>query len=195
MARRTTKKATVSDDLISDWPKEEEEETRSLISVDPTADVVSDYAEYRPRTVRNLKDLPAEGNLMKGLSVIFVLTLLGISDNDICAELKVTREELDVLRKGRGYKETFEMVLSELINVNSQAMVGRLTAYSNHALQELVNISFNSKKEGVRMSGVKDILDRAGVGKAFMSEHEKRAANELRIVIEKADEAQVKFED
>ncbi len=137
---------------------------------------------YRPLRKRSIKDLPAMPNVMKGIALVFTLTILGVSDREIGELLGVSSGQVRMIRDHVGYGETFEIVATEFVSAKSQRLVSRIAAMADDAIEQVHNIAVNGHKEANVLKASIDILDRAGV-KAKDTEANRQQQNELRITI------------
>ncbi len=137
---------------------------------------------YRPLRKRSIQDLPAMPNVMKGIALVFTLTILGVSDREIGELLGVTSSQVRSVRNHVGYGETFEIGAAEFVSAKSQRLVSRIAAMADDAIEQVHNISVNGHKEANVLKASIDILDRAGV-KAKDTEAHRQQQNELRITI------------
>jgi hypothetical protein len=144
--------------------------------------------DFKPAKTRSLKELPADPTFMRGVCVIFVYTMLGLSDAEMAINLGISPAELRKIRASRGYAETFEAILEEFVNANSTLLKSRIASYSHSALTELISLALTSKKEDIRLKGVTDILNRAGATSETMQKQQ-GSVNELRISVTKAEDA------
>lgn len=143
-------------------------------------------ADYRPQRKRSIPDLPAAPNVMKGVALVFTLTIMGVPDREIAEMLAITPSEVRHVRTHPAYGETFEIVASEFVNAKSKRLVSRIAAYAEGALDNVYNIAMNGQKENNVLKASIDILDRAGVRPKDLAEG-KGQQNELRITIVKGD--------
>lgn len=141
---------------------------------------------YRPIRKRALKELPAEIAIMKGVVLVFSLTILGVSDREIADSLGITISQVRSIREHSAYGETFEIISSEFVNANSQRLVAKIAAYADDALEEVHTIA-QTGKESNRLRASIDILDRAGVRPKDTAAQNQAQQNELRITIMRHD--------
>jgi hypothetical protein len=157
----------------------------SLFS-DPERNFVKSSSEFKPQRKRSVTELPASAKAMKGISLVFTLTVLGLPDRDIADMLAITPSEVRQIRTHPGYGETFEIIASEFVSAKSKRLVSRIAAYADGALDNVYNIAMNGQKENNVLKASIDILDRAGVRPKDMAERNSQQ-NELRITIVKGD--------
>jgi len=141
------------------------EEVKARTNVDPV--------DFRASRNRSVHDLPAEGSMMRAIAIVLVLTLFGVGDREMADFLGLKIDDVKRVRSHQGYTELFHQIVNEIVNVNSSILRGRIASYGNATLDELISLALSSKKETIRLAGVKDVLDRIGVGK----EDEKDRAN------------------
>ncbi len=163
---------------------------------DHVTEQIKSSKNYRPTRKRATRDLPAAPNVMKGVALVFTLTILGVSDREISDMLDITVSQVRQIRGHAAYGETFEIVSSEFVNAKSQRLVSRIAAYADDALDTVAEIA-QTGKENNRLKASIDILDRAGVRPKDTAEMGKTQQNELRITIIKQDgsEADVRVGD
>lgn len=142
-------------------------------------------SEYRPLARRAFKDFAASPSSLRAISVMFVLTVLGISDREVVDELGLTQDKIDEIRSSPMYSEVFDAILNEFINVNSGLLQSRIQAYSHAALTKVAHLSANAVKEETTLAASKDLLDRAGARPADLAGKNASMSNELRITITK----------
>ena len=143
-------------------------------------------SKYRPIRKRSIPELPASPKAMKGISLVFTLTVLGVSDREIAEMLAITPTEVRQIRTHPGYGETFEIIASEFVSAKSKRLISRIAAYADNALDNVYSIAMHGQKENNVLKASIDILDRAGVRPKDMAES-KGQQNELRITIVKSD--------
>ena len=151
---------------------------------------VKSSSEYRPQRKRSIPELPASTKAIKGIALVFTLTVLGLTDRDIGEMLEITPSDVRRVRSHPGYSETFEIIASEFVNAKSKRLISRIAAYADDALDNVHNIAMNGQKENNVLKASIDLLDRAGVRPKDLEN--KGQSNELRITIIKGDgEAEV----
>jgi len=143
-----------------------------------------DPESFRPDTSRVLKDISTALPIFNAAAVIFVFTLYGISDVEICDATKVTMEELNNIRKHRIYTEIFNAVLSEFVNSNSSLLQARIASMSHMALGRIADLAQFSELDTVAFTASKDLLDRSGARPEDLRKTNSQIMNELRIVVE-----------
>lgn len=153
---------------------------------DSSKNFVKSSSDYRPQRKRSIPDLPASPKAMKGISLVFTFTVLGVPDREIAEMLSITPSEVRQIRTHPGYGETFEIVASEFVSAKSKRLVSRIAAYADGALDNVYNIAMHGKKENNVLKASIDILDRAGVRPKDLADG-KGQQNELRITIVKGD--------
>jgi hypothetical protein len=141
-------------------------------------------ADFRPTKRRTVKELPAPPTMMNGVSVVFVYTMLGLSDREMADMLNISPIDIESLRNGEAYKELFDGVMNEFINADSDLVQSRIAAYAHSALIRVAEISATSEEESVALRASQDILDRAGhAPKDRNARANSMAGNDLRIVV------------
>lgn len=118
--------------------------------------------QFRPTRRISAKELPAPVNVMNGIGVIFMYTMLGLSDREISDALKLDMSQILELRKHTAYTQLFESILYEFVNAESDLIQSRIAAYSHNALSQVADLSDNSEEDAIRLRASMDILDRAG---------------------------------
>lgn len=149
---------------------------------DKDGKVDTSVINFKPSKRRALKELPAPVNIFNGISCVFVYAMLGVSEFDTATALKITIEEVKQIKKHAAYRETFDCVVGEFINVNSSLLQARIAAYGHEALTGLANIAINGKAEANQLRANIDLLDRGGHSKK-MDAGKTMGMGELRIVI------------
>jgi hypothetical protein len=153
---------------------------------DPAKSHVKSSSEYRPLRKRSIPELPASTKAMKGIAMVFTLTIMGLTDRDIAEMLDIMPSDVRSVRTHPGYGETFEIVASEFVSAKSKRLVSRIAAYADDALDNVYGIAMNGQKENNVLKASIDLLDRAGVRPKDLAEG-KGQQNELRITIVKGD--------
>jgi hypothetical protein len=148
---------------------------------------------FRPVKKRSIHELPAPINVVNAVSCVFMYTMLGLGEREIIDALKITQAELKQLRNHPAYAECFNAVLGEFINSNSDLLAARIAAYSHTALDTVAGIAQNAKKDEVRLTASRDLLDRAGVtAKNNQDRANSNGLDTLKIVVVKGnDETEV----
>lgn len=147
----------------------------------------SKYKTYRPTKRRTIKEMPATSAVMKGIAVIFVYTVMGLADREIAELLNLDVSQVKQVRTNPGYLETFDIISSEFVNVQSRLLTARIAAYADEALTNVHEIAANGKKENNVLRANIDLLDRAGVRPKDQETRANAAANELRIILVDGD--------
>lgn len=119
---------------------------------------------FKPQRQRAVKDLPADMQMMKAVSCVFMLSMLGITDRESADALGISIGDLKAVKVSPVYTECFNEVLQELINANSEMLSARIAAYAGKALDNVAEIASNGKKEETRLSANRDLLDRGNIG-------------------------------
>ena len=158
--------------------------------------MVLDAETFRPLKKRNLKELPAEVNMINGVAAVFMYTMLGVGDREIADALRITVPEVEAVRAHSAYKECFDTVVSTFIDKNSDLLAARIAAYSHSALDVVGSLATTGKKEETKLRASIDLLDRAGVkAKDVEARNLGNKGNELRIVVvEPGKDTKVQFE-
>lgn len=143
--------------------------------------------DFRAMRTRNMEDLAAEPRMVVACSAVLSLTMLGISDREILETLKISGEQLSNIREHAVYVDCFNACYHELINANSASLQARIASYAHSALTNVVKMAATAKREDVRLTANRDILDRAGTKAADQADREKNKTTSLRIAILKGD--------
>jgi len=143
--------------------------------------------DFRATRARNMDELVAEPKMVVACAAVMTLTMLGISDREILEVLRITDEQLVSIRTHAVYEDCFNACYSELINANSSSLQARIAGYAHGALSNVVLLAATAKKDEVRLSANRDILDRAGTKAADHADREKGKTSSLRIAILKGD--------
>lgn len=151
----------------------------------PLADVAP--SEFRPLARRSIADLPTHEKAMRGAAVIFVYSMLGLSDQEIAECVGTTAQEIREFRTQKAYVEIFEAVSGEFINSNAGLLKSRVASYAHEAVESVTGIMRSGKNEAVRLSAAKDILDRSGVKQADDNKQGVNAELRIRIVSDDDD--------
>lgn len=150
----------------------------------PTKIETPDPESFRPENSRVLKDISTALPIFNAAGAIFVYTMYGISDIEICDATKVTMEELRKIRAHRIYTEIFNAVLGEFVNSNSSLLQARIASMSHMALGRVAHLAQFSELDTVAFTASKDILDRSGARPEDLRKTNTQIMNELRIVVE-----------
>lgn len=150
-------------------------------------DVTIDPAEYRPIKKRTIKELPGDVNIVNGVSIVFMYTILGLGDREIAEALGSHVDQIEKIRNHSAYGECFQAVLDEFINANANLLSSRIAAYGQKALDTVGKLIVEGKKEEVRLRASIDMLDRAGVRPKDQDQRQQVTKNELRIIVVDGD--------
>jgi hypothetical protein len=142
-----------------------------------------DPALFRPTKRRIMKELPAAPNVITGIGAVFMYTMMGVGDREIAETLGITVEYLSELRSHPAYGECFTAIHEEFINANSGLLTSRIASYAQDALTTVGTLSQMAKKEEVKLSASKDLLDRAGVRPKDQEQRVSMSQNDLRIIL------------
>jgi hypothetical protein len=185
----------LGEDQVIEEDRDEEELEQKVVAIRERVHNATNVSpsEFRASRHRSIHDLPAEGSMMRAIAVVLVLTVFGLGDQEMASFLGISVGDVKRVREHQGYAELFNRLVDEIVNVNSTVLRGRIASYGNATLDELISLALGSKKENIRMTGVRDVLDRIGVG-AKEEQGQSNTANELRIVIESARDS-VKIEE
>src|SRR5262245_19004611 len=143
--------------------------------------------DFKPIAVRNMADFAAEPKMVVACGAVLALTMMGVSDREIMETLRFSDEQMHRARTHEVYTEMFNAFYTELINANSNSLQARIAAYAHGALSNVAHIAATAKRDDVRLTANRDILDRAGTKMADRVEQEKGKVSSLRISILKDD--------
>lgn len=138
--------------------------------------------DFKPTRKRGLKELPAPPRIFNGVACVFVYAMMGVGDYDIAQALNLSVEQVRDVKKHAAYRETFDSVVGEFINVNSQLLQARIAAYGQQALTGLAEIAINGKSETNVLRASMDLLDLGGHRKKD-AQKAAMGIGELRIVV------------
>lgn len=162
---------------------------------DKNGKVDTSAIDFKPSKRRAVKELPAPVKIFNGVACVFVYTMMGVSEFDIAIALGITIENVKDIKKHAAYRETFDCVVGEFINVNSNLLQARIAAYGHEALTGLAHIAINGKAEANQLRANIDLLDRGGHSKK-MDAGKSMGMGELRIVIlDKQSKVEVELGD
>lgn len=140
-------------------------------------------AEFRPVRRISVKELPAPASVMNAVGVIFMYTMLGITDREICELLQLAQDQVDSLRTNPAYESLFSTVLNEFVSADSELIESRLAAYAHGALTRVAHLSANAEEESVQLRASDSILDRAGHTPKLAGVRGGISSNDLRIQV------------
>lgn len=151
-------------------------------------------SRFRASVQRTLRELPAPPEMVRAISCVFMFTVLGVQDREIRQALNIDAEQLRHIRNHAGYKECFDLVMREFININSDLLDARLAGYAHSALTSVAQVAFQGREEKTRLKAADSLLDRGDVGiRKGVNGKGNASGNSLRIVIYK-DENKVDVE-
>jgi hypothetical protein len=149
-----------------------------------------------PSVRRSIKDFPADENTQKAINVVMVFSLLGMTENEIAFALNVKLEDVRRLRELTTYQETFELLFSEMISINSTSMQAKIAAFAPKALENLMDLANDAENENAKVKANQDLMDRAGLHHETL--YGKNASDDafssLKIVISDGDEQKTDIE-
>lgn len=162
-------------------------------TLDAKEDVTKTTASkaYKSKAKRTIKELPAQPNVLRGISCVFVYTVLGLSDREIGELLGITIANVRDVRKHAGYTEVFDIVSKEFISANSSLLESRIASYANDALTNVHQIAQHGVKEDTKLRANIDLLDRGGIRPKDVEGRRNQQGAELRIIISKGDALEV----
>lgn len=162
-------------------------------TLDTKEDVAKTAASksFKSKTKRTIKELPAQPNVLRGISCVFVYTVLGLSDREIAELLAITVVDVRRVRQHAGYAEVFGIVSQEFISANSALLESRIASYANDALTNVHQIAQHGVKEDTKLRANIDLLDRGGIRPKDVEGRRNQQGAELRIIISKGDALEV----
>jgi hypothetical protein len=172
--------------VLSDGRIIQPESVAKLGQVDPEI-IDCEPKDFRPIATRNLEDFPADPKMVVACGAVLSLTMLGIGDREIMDTLRFSDEQLNKARDHEVYADMFNAFYKELINANSTSLQARIAAYAHGALSNVAYIAATAKRDDVRLTANRDILDRAGTKVSDQVERDKTKTTSLRISILKGD--------
>jgi hypothetical protein len=143
--------------------------------------------DFRALTTRNMEDLAGDQRMVVACCAVLSMTMLGISDREILEVLRIDKERLLSIREHEVYGDCFNASYKELINANSASLQARIASYAHGALTNVAVIAATAKRDDVRLTANRDILDRAGTKAADQADREKGRTTSLRIAVLKGD--------
>jgi len=143
--------------------------------------------DFRALNTRNMEDLAGDQRMVVACAAVLTMTMLGISDREILEVLRIDSERLLSIREHEVYADCFNASYKELINANSSSLQARIAAYAHGALSNVAKIAATAKRDDVRLTANRDILDRAGTKAADNADREKGKTTSLRIAVLKGD--------
>lgn len=138
--------------------------------------------QFRPSKKRTVKELPGPVDMVTACGAVFMYTILGLGDREIADCLNLTVPQIKDVRAHSAYSECFDAVANEFINVNSDLINARIAAYSHEALDGIVRVARDGKKEDVVLRANQDLMDRAGHIPKNVLDRSAAMRGELRIV-------------
>lgn len=141
------------------------------------------FKAYRPISRRVLSELRTSDQALNVSLVVLGYTLLGLSDAELCQATKLTSEDIAKVRDSRAYADSFELIMRELINAQSEYIECRIAAYGGMALNNIAAIAATAKNKATRLAASRDLLDRGGHRPQDQASRQNSGMNELHIVI------------
>lgn len=138
---------------------------------------------FKPTRRRSSKEMPAVPAVMNGVGAVMIYTILGLSDREMAACLKVDVVAVTEIKKHPAYQETFDIVASEFVNAKASLLSARIAAAGDQALDRVIHYAFNATQEAVGLRASQDLLDRGGHSIKQMEGRSATMKNELRITI------------
>jgi hypothetical protein len=171
---------------MSDGRVLQPESMADLGLIDPVA-IDVEPKDFRALATRNMEDLAGDQRMVVACCAVLTMTMLGISDREILEVLRIDSERLSTIREHEVYTDCFNACYRELINANSSSLQARIAAYAHGALSNVAKIAATAKRDDVRLTANRDILDRAGTKASDQADREKGKTTSLRIAVLKGD--------
>lgn len=138
---------------------------------------------------RRVDDLPVSPKQLNAIGVIFVYTLLGVSDEATSNAIGISLESIQKIRQSDGYRKVFDAVV-EQINESDQEYVRNLFIRGGKVAASKVLDLVESDNEATAIMAAKDVLDRGGHRPVDVVEHRHRLEGGLKIeIISKSSDA------
>lgn len=139
---------------------------------------------YQPKIRRSGREFPAERQTQTVINSVIVYKLLGMSENEMAVVLGAKISDIEHIQNLPAFQETFELMFSEILSVNSQSLQARLATYANRAVENVMELAdykptpttivdedgIETTKEGdwkvpaiVVLKANQDVLDRSGL--------------------------------
>lgn len=149
------------------------------------------------RNRRSSADLPAsDPSQQTAINAIMIYQLLGLTPIEISGLLKLPYDVIQNIQHGSEYQNTFEEIFNELISVHSNSLRSRITAFATEAVDNMIDLARNAKKEIVKHKANEDLLNRAGLNaeQLYGGSSGSDDSDALKIVIENPDGGSTKVE-
>lgn len=150
-------------------------------------DKIAKHKVFKANKRRTIKELPALPGMLRGISCVFVYTVMGLSDREIGELLNISVTDVRQVRLTSGYEEVFNIVSAEFISAQSKHLSARIASYAENALTTVADLSQNGEKEETKLRASMDLLDRGGIRPKDVEQRTNQQGNELRITIVKGD--------
>lgn len=121
-----------------------------------------DPETYRSTQRRILKDLKSSPRAMNAVGVIFMYTMLGVSDAEIADAVNISRFDVQKVRESAAYAETFMAIHGEIVNADSICLRNRIASYAGDAVEVVKGLMHDADKDEIKLKAAKDLLDRGG---------------------------------
>lgn len=112
---------------------------------------------------RSAQEMPTDIRTQTALNVVLVYSLLGMTENEIAHATNTSLDNIRELRKLPAYQETFEMLFAEILSVNSSSIQAKISSFATEAVENVMSLARDAKKEIVKLKANQDVLDRAGL--------------------------------
>jgi len=119
---------------------------------------------------RRLADLPAPPKTMNTVSVVFMYTTFGLSDQDIALAMNLTVDQVLRIKANDVYATVSKQFIKEIADADTTEVRDLLVLNSRSAAQRMLELA-DSEDEKVAQKAAADILDRAGLRPADVHEH------------------------
>lgn len=161
------------------------EDSPELVEVPGALEAV----ETVTRTKLRLIDLPLPPKQMNVVSVVLLYYLIGLSLEETAIALKLSEEQVARIRMSDAFAELKKKATDSIIEHDAENVRGLFTKHAISAARGLANL-MHSDDDKIRITAMKDILDRAGHRPADVVEHRHTVDGGLRIeYVEKKQES------
>lgn len=107
-------------------------------------------SKYVPKVRRSGKELPADGQTQTVINAVLVYKLLGMTANEMSHCLGTTIEQIEHVMNLPAFQETFELLFSEILSVNSGSLQARIASYAGNAAEKVMELSSYRPQPKVR---------------------------------------------
>lgn len=135
-----------------------------------------------PTHRRSIMDLALNAQQMAVINNVLVYTLWGLPDDEIAIQCNCSIHQVHIVRDLDDYKRMYGAMLDGLRNAYMDNVNGIIQNAAPVAARSMVR-NLKHKSPDIRMSAMKDILDRAGHRPADRVEHTHNIGNGSELVI------------